>query len=129
MDTSQIADDAGRAANNPTIAEFLEARIGEDEARARKVLATVEPDEWENPTSWGNFYPEDIAFWDTHTPTRALSECAAKRAIMAAAERLEDMRIDGNLWNMEYPDDSLLAPLASVYSDHPDYQQEWAPRG
>jgi hypothetical protein len=109
-----------------TVTEFLLARIEEDEAQARSVIATVAPDLWENPTKWGNFHPEDIAFWDSQTPTRVLAECAAKRAIIAAAERLEDMRVDQNLWSMENVDDAILAPLASVYASHPDYLQEWA---
>jgi len=66
-----------------TITEFLEARIAEDEAMARAVAATVAPDAWENPTRWGNFFPEDITFYDTQTPYRVLAECAAKRAIIA----------------------------------------------
>lgn len=102
-----------------SITEFLEARIAEDEALAHAVIATVTPDAWENPTKWGNFYPEDIAFWDSQTPNRVLAECAAKRAIIKA--------FDPQFPDLDpYVGRDVIAMLAVVYSDHPDYQQEWA---
>lgn len=116
-----------------SITEFLEARIAEDEDLARKVIATVAPDEWENPTKWGNFYAEDIAFWDSMTPHRILAECAAKRAIVEyfslEAEQLEDprkrQRASDMEWNLMRAGGDTLRALAAVYKDHPDYRQEW----
>jgi hypothetical protein len=46
-----------------SIMKFLEARIGEDEALAIAVIAKHDPDDWENPTATGNFWPEEVAFW------------------------------------------------------------------
>ena len=102
-----------------TLTEFLLARIGEDEAVARAVIAKAAPDEWENPTSWGNFYSEEVAFWDRATPARILAECAAKKAIILGAKPFvcADMH-----------DESLRA-LATVYADHHDYQPAWAQEG
>lgn len=112
-----------------SITEFLEARIAEDEALAHAVIATVTPDAWENPTKWGNFYPEDIAFWDSQTPNRVLAECAAKRTVVALADEVDamDAQITAE-WggpNRGTADDILKA-LAAVYASNPDYRQEWA---
>jgi hypothetical protein len=86
-----------------TITEFLEARIAEDEARARYPYLASSPD-------------------PLFSPARILAECAAKREVMrwwtdgligyAVAE-------DGEMTNP-------LLPLAAVYKDHPDYSPEWA---
>ncbi|UVF61005.1 hypothetical protein SEA_SAKAI_42 [Arthrobacter phage Sakai] len=107
-----------------SIIDFLEARIAEDEELSRKVLATVAPDEWENPTQCGNFYPEDIAFWDSQTPNRVLAECAAKRVVLSGWQRMviEHRRA----FKVDPPLSPVIAAFAAVYKDHPDYQQEWA---
>ncbi|AYN58868.1 hypothetical protein PP634_gp42 [Arthrobacter phage Richie] len=118
-----------------SIIDFLEARIAEDEAQARAALATVAPDEWENPAELGNFYPEDIAFWNSQTPRRVLAECAAKRAIMAHHTTHtytdEEPGFSMELWDCMCNRQTMkpcptVAALAAVYKDHPDYQQEWA---
>lgn len=131
------------------ITEFLEARIAEDEAVAQEVTSTFAPDAWYNTTETGNFYPEEIAFWDRQTPARVLAECAAKRAIIHGAKAAGD---DG-YYSADYMPTRKSGPfeagnrriypghpsfmqaaiwslalrhLAAVYKDHPDYQQEWA---
>jgi len=108
-----------------TIVEFLQARISEDEAQANVLIAMAAPDDWWNPTQTLNFWPEEIAFWDVHTPARVLAECAAKRAIV----QLHDMSIDPcdefDASFKSVPCETLRI-LAAVYSDHPDYQEEWA---
>jgi hypothetical protein len=122
-----------------SIIEFLEARIGEDEALAIAVIAKYDPDDWENPTATGNFWPEEVAFLDSATPYRALSECEAKRAIIA--EHQIDLGMSqpycdtcAEWWAAEvgegppavrYPCPTVRA-LAAIYKDHPDYRQEWA---
>lgn len=93
-----------------TITEFLEARISEDQARAEAELGA----EW---------YTEDA--WPDECSRRMLAECAAKRAILAECR-------PGTLDDLDSGEDDQPAPmwvaraLASVYKDHPDYQQEWA---
>lgn len=62
----------------------------------------------------------------THDPARVLAECEAKRRIIKAYERLEDYRYNADAWGMDYPEETILWPLAAVYSDHPDFRQEWA---
>lgn len=102
-----------------TITEFLEARIAEDEERATYVLKYGD---------WGGLFK----------PPRVLAECAAKRAIIAQADEATglDMSVDNerlvgrrDMAEEPYCGDVILSALAAVYKDHPDYRQEWAPRG
>jgi hypothetical protein len=98
-----ISDEAplpkGSAMN---ITEFLEARIAEDEARARYPYLASSPD-------------------PLFSPARILAECAAKRAIVGwwTEGVIGYVRVNGELTNP-------LLPLAAVYANHPDYRQEWA---
>ncbi|MEV7584406.1 DUF6221 family protein [Streptomyces erythrochromogenes] len=63
-----------------------------------------------------------------HDPARALAEVEAKRRIIADYERYvaERRRAMGG-WD-SYPGESpILAALAAVYADHPDYRDDWRP--
>lgn len=137
------------------IAEFLLARIAEDEAAARAAT----------PGSWGSEFggvclavspfttiaavadlnligiegytygPEleeranadHIARWD---PARVLAECEAKRRIVT--EIYPELDLDNDTLNYEFgatradPED-VLRLLALPYADHPDYKPEWSP--
>lgn len=126
------------------ITDFLLKRIAEDEAVAR---AAIDPfvliennarQDWEEPDDgvWvaegggpcvngesitiydggghHRAHAQHIARWD---PKRALAECVAKRAIVDLHDD------DSGAWVVE--SQILLASLAAIYSDHPDYQQEW----
>jgi hypothetical protein len=92
-----------------------------------------------------------VARWD---PGRVLAECAAKRAILETVGGWQHDYNDEDMWyscplavgvdekepgsgysgedyavcqcGLEKRQLAILAPLASVYADHPDYQQEWA---
>lgn len=100
-----------------TITEFLLARIEEDEAAAR---------EWYGTGTVANRRDE---FW--------LAECKSKREIIARhtpkhtydwgeCSVCEDL--DNNVgqdYHETWPCRTMIA-LASVYADHPDYQQEWS---
>lgn len=90
--------------NPPTIKDFLLARIAEDEA----ALGDLSPD--------GTLGCVECGFIDGR---RILAEIAAKRAIIAAHDP-DDYQTD------LYVSEPLLCTLAAVYSDHPDYRQEWA---
>jgi hypothetical protein len=84
------------------ITEFLEARIAEDEERAKYVTEYGDT---------GGIFP----------PARLLAECAVKREII-------DWWINGIVGYVRIDDGELtnpLLPLAAVYKDHPDYQEEW----
>jgi hypothetical protein len=89
--------------------DFLDARIAEDEADARKGLEME-----------GSAGP--VVGW--FNPGRVLSECAAKRAILGNVPLVTDVAtaIGGT---SEY----VLMSLAAVYKDHPDYQEGWAVDG
>lgn len=108
---------------------FLNARLDEDEAAANEVhlprtCGSVDRD--------GDFDPDPV-WCGCKYPSRVLREVAAKRAILY---RYEDC-----LDRMEHPDypqsvardqareyeDFILPNLATAWSDHPDYRQEWAP--
>lgn len=61
----------------------------------------------------------------THSPARTLEQVAATRAIVRAADQLRG-GLEGRpdmgtleLWTV------VLKLLASVYSDHPDYRDDW----
>jgi hypothetical protein len=58
-----------------------------------------------------------------HDPARALAECAAKREILANIGAGYSYTLTPNFIT------HTTKALASVYTDHPDYRQEWAPRG
>lgn len=124
-----------------SLTEFLEARIAEDEAVAK--AATEGPwasgvessgdavwhtvtapefglDDW--MADFGQRW-QDAKHAARFDPVRVLAECAAKRSIIAAQKKQEDDD-DPSAWIVA--SEVLLASLASVYSNHRDYRQEWA---
>jgi hypothetical protein len=101
---------------------FLTARLDEDEATARDVRYV-----W--PTS----------FEVTLNPARVLREVAAKRARLAlwlqAVDKMDPMLADDDadpveravvIGRVQAAREAVMLDVA-VYSDHPDYHQEWAP--
>ena len=127
-----------------SIAEFLLARIAEDEAVAR-----------ERPSSayvhasgcYYYNYSLDVNWFcdcdeDGESSARILAECAAKRSIVnlyeghrgnrdarRRARDTEDEQAAQDRRTQEartrVAEDALYA-LAAVYKDHPDYREEWA---
>jgi hypothetical protein len=121
------------------LAEFLLARIAEDEADARKAESAF------GSTQWGNFDDDEaitaispqgdgyvatgpynggigrpaahIARWD---PARVLAECEAKRRIIMWHGDRNDCWFNSH----GEPCDHLTA-LALPYADHPSFQPEW----
>lgn len=102
------------------IVEFLEARIAEDEADARaanegRLLAWSKND---------HMVIVDSGFMQTFTPSRVLREVAAKRRLVELYGSLSAQ------WapNVDYGfAQTTLRTLAAIYSDHPDYNEEWRP--
>lgn len=107
-----------------TIADFLLARIAEDESAVRRYL----PDEF---YIGSHNQEQGLAVTDlgpglavTLTRERAIAECEAKKRIVKA-------------WRSGYPEEDrystgwhdmrvwTLVALAAVYSGHPDYRPEW----
>jgi len=90
---------------------FLEARISEDEARARRWFA-----------EWGE-RGGVIDLVLTPGPARVLAECEAKRAIIEVARETAEDEGEYDGWRR-----LALEPvqaLASVYAGHPDFDPEW----
>ena len=135
-----------------TLTGFLLARIAEDEAAALAVpdLRDLSPYGGQETISHTlntyagedgyprqAFPPEIPAHYARHNPARVLAECEAKRATItevwawiAGDDWREgcchkaDVISQGGVCRTFGPD--LLRPMAAVYADHPDYQQEWA---
>lgn len=127
-----------------TLADFLRARLDEDEAVARE--ATPGPWRVDNPgfpeaivdpageaivsgSRWGGEAPvfasgEDAKHIARHDPARVLADVEAKR-------RIVDLHPNMLGWcqgcaSEAYPCRTLTL-LALPYADHPDYRQEWKP--
>lgn len=106
-----------------SIVEFLEARIAEDEAAAKRDLDLM-------PAI--NYERERIRLplalvTGMHNPDRVLAECKAKRAI------IETLRWLGNQHEWDFFDPcvesaipKMLSALAQPYSDHPDFDVSWS---
>ena len=123
------------------LAAFLAARLDEDEAQPWAVHDVTKCDALLYEEDMGAAAHEHVC--DCEYPARVLREVAAKRAILAAYEEAAEHPYDlpqgihegRDDWERER-DDSVLGELedvarhiAAVYSDHPDYRQEWAPHG
>lgn len=127
-----------------TIVEFLEARIAEDEAVARRAGGPSHTPclHWEAgetngdgirridgvPVA-GHSWPHEMDHIARHDPARVLAECAAKRRLLRAHAKWCHNVHDTQYPNMDY-DASYwwtLLVFASVYADHPDFQEEWRP--
>lgn len=127
------------------ITEFLEARVAEDEALARAALVGMHG-EHKDAWDYGGYVlgaerdstPKQDEFITTWWPQRVLAECATKRVIVVEhelAERSNGIRTSVGCvlcnydrdygWEEDGPCKTLRA-IASAYSGHPDYQQEWA---
>ncbi len=130
------------------IMEFLLARLDDDEAIARNALHSdaTEPGVWmsEHHDSEFNLEPnhchiaEDRAghYWTVasevfipiaehmarHDPARVLRDVAAKRAVIAALMEIPEVGKDAGFRAIS----KSIPAMAAVYSDHPDYQKEWA---
>ena len=101
---------------------FLTARLGEDEAAAKAWLPLGNPDDSNR---------NHIA---RHDPARVLREVEAKRKILAEYTRVVELRksypegYDPNDYHGLYESglEEAVTHLAVVYSDHPDYREDWS---
>jgi hypothetical protein len=99
-----------------TLTDFLLARIAEDKARAGAVPSPVTTG-GRLDTLTGRARARFVADWQ---PARVLAECEAKRKQVEHLIRF--MENDYAPWNEEQ-----LQIMAAVYSDHPEYREEWRP--
>lgn len=111
---------------------FLRQMLDEEEAAARD--AYYEGQHWLTEEEGVYRWPDDelvymadrkrdaahIVRWQ---PARVLREVAAKRAIASLAWNRYN-QYDGIPGDLA---DEILHQLATIYSDHPDYRQEWKP--
>ncbi|MBF6672432.1 DUF6221 family protein [Glutamicibacter sp. FBE19] len=89
------------------IIEFLEVRIAEDEQEAKACLAQYERGEDVSKRRW----------------TRMLGECKVKLAIVDLHSPIDPC--DAHDEQMKSISCDTLRALAAIYSDHPDYKDEW----
>jgi hypothetical protein len=132
------------------LADFLLARIAEDEALARQVITDIDADEqgrWEwveypyeggSPQRLGSLAESKSGYdpgwgWtelvNHYDPARVLAECEAKRRIV---ERYLDTKAEAERHDNEYAAEWLgletaLEILTLPYADHPDYREDWRP--
>lgn len=111
------------------IVEFLRARLDEEGVRAAGARGHQTGSRFDGqPLDW-------VFHAERWTPERVLAEVEAKRKIIELAEEASslDMQVDGEFRvgprdtaKEPYIGDWILRSLASVYADHPDYDQEWS---
>ena len=109
------------------IAEFLEARIAEDEAAAEAASVSMHGQRHKESWDYASYVlsserdatEAQDKFITDWWPARVLAECAAKRAIIAA--------FDPACPDLDpFVGVSVIAMLAAVYADHQDFRQDWA---
>lgn len=132
-----------------TLVEFLLARIFEDEAVALRVQSR----QGDHPQPMGGY-----DCWEEYdllyvSPVRVLTECEAKRAIVATVGGWQHVMVE-DCWyscaatygsgadyaccddgradsgcdcGLDVRVSSILGPLAVAYANHPDYRDEWRP--
>jgi hypothetical protein len=122
-----------------TITEFLLSHIAEDEAVAREAIAMREAVHYADPKTATRPDYDFQAWPDIGVPAvivgpeRVLRECEAKRQVIGRhkPEAFFDAPDDsfcghcqegGNRGLFPCPD---LRTLATIYSDHPDFDPEW----
>lgn len=129
------------------LADFLLARIAEDEATARAAAADVITMGRSDGQTWHardyeyegigvNGWPDEgksggertpvtdqITAW---SPARVLAECEAKRRIVARHAVCAPNYDEGNRLETRVLDWTMRL-LALPYADHPDYDESWRP--
>ncbi|TGO03871.1 DUF6221 family protein [Serinibacter arcticus] len=131
------------------IVDFLHARLDDDESAATAVgvlhtfavpttrnrlrRVTVQTDENLTVVDIVDPWPAQLAvvahLW-SWSPQRVLIDCETRRQVVeqaAANADLELLREQGGPPSSARPWQQLLQVLAAAYSDHPDYDQAWAP--
>jgi hypothetical protein len=101
---------------------FLNARYDEEAREAR----ALDHGHWNAVAESGARDQTTENFLLRHDPARVLREIAAKRALVEQwADRYDDNPYSASHEIADARD--VLHTLASVYTNHPDYQQKWAP--
>jgi hypothetical protein len=118
------------------VAEFVLARIAEDEALAAavpplgasRVMGGPQPNHFaftrsefasEDGYPRSVYHSEDKAHFLHHTPARVLAQCTALRAVVAFHKHWVG---DANDYGQT---EGVLQLIASIWSGHPDYDPQW----
>ncbi|MFD9614881.1 DUF6221 family protein [Streptomyces sp. NPDC059083] len=96
-----------------TIEEFIAARLAEDEAVAREASDPGMYDPEDAERAIGTAAYDHLA---RHNPARVLRQCAMMR-----------IALNWYLNDDEMVMGATIRAIAAIWSDHPDYQQEWKP--
>lgn len=119
------------------LADFLLARIAEDEELARDTAA----EHYNGDHGGTGCCGQSRQFLSAHAPARVLAECEAKRRIVelhAVSTKREWVNpIDGPAYQEDEHTCAIcgwvpevcetIKLLALPYADHPDYREEWRP--
>lgn len=111
------------------LSAFLWARLAEDEAVAKGFYGATRFMGGE-PDFYGQDGPAASAFWQHFTADRVLREVAVKREIVRrCAGHMDepDQYPNGLVSPRALLSRQVLLNLAAVYSDHPDYREDWKP--
>ena len=102
------------------VAQFLLARIDEDESTARYALSRGDS----GALDYGGQWFGAVTHAERWEPTRVLAECEAKRQMLGLLEA--DVADPRNALRRDWAAE-ILRGMGSVYANHPDYRQEWRP--
>jgi hypothetical protein len=107
-----------------TLAEFLLARIADDEVQARFVQAEQNAGPYGSASSeWGYLWHDEYDLLYV-APARVLAECEAKRRIVELWQAVGGEQDDAFDRVTFY---RTVRVLALPYSAHADYQDNWRP--
>jgi|SoiMethySBSTD1v2_1073268.scaffolds.fasta_scaffold1599867_1 hypothetical protein len=118
MTTDDLDEDPITPARFDALVAFLLARLDEDEAAARTVLLDREFLPFESVVQAADHGTR-------HGPLRVLREVAAKRAVVQKYRVGRHAQLDGFPVGGLDVAAALIAALASVFVEHPDFDSEW----
>ena len=112
---SEVAHAEAVSGPDPSLSDFLLARIAEDEAHAGDFHSIMACD-----LTAGDWMVSGEC--DCGYPARVLAECETKRRIIGDLESMY-MRVRGD--GVVADGHFVLRAIALPYADHPDYREEW----
>jgi len=118
MTTDDLHEDLTTPARFDALVVFLLARLDEDESAARAVLLDREFLPFESVMQTADHGAR-------HGPLRVLREVAAKRAVVQRCRDVLQAQRDGFHVGRIDVAAALIAALASVFAEHPDFNSEW----
>jgi len=118
MTTDDLNEDPTTPARFDALVVFLLARLDEDEFAARAVLLDREFLPFESVMQTADHGAR-------HGPLRVLREVAAKRAVVQKCRDLLQVQRGGLHVRRIDVAAALIAALASIFAEHPDFDSEW----